>query len=55
MWAEKTSARALEFERGGMDEQRKKKAWVKKGSPYLLIKATPGYRRNALGVPNVTT
>ena len=22
-----------------MDEQRKKKAWVKKGNPYLLIKA----------------
>ena len=37
LWAEKTNAWALELERGGMDEQRKKKAWVKKGeslSPY---------------------
>ena len=39
LWAEKTSAWSLELKRGGMDEQRKKKAWENKGSPYLLIKA----------------
>ena len=31
LWAEKTNAWALGLERGGMDEQRKKKAWVKNG------------------------
>jgi len=38
-FAEKVKAWALELEREGMDEQRKNKAWVKKGNPYLFIKA----------------
>ena len=38
-FAEKVRAWALELEQGRMDEQRKKKAWVKKGNPYLFIKA----------------
>ena len=38
-FAEKVRAWALELERERMDEQRKKKAWVKKGNPYLFIKA----------------
>ena len=33
------NAWAMELERERMYRQRKKKAWVKKGSPYLLIKA----------------
>ena len=36
---EKANAWALELERTRMDEQRKKKAWVKKGNPYPFIKA----------------
>ena len=39
LWAEKTNAWALELEREGMDKQRERKAWVKKGSSYLLMKA----------------
>ena len=33
------SFRALELESARMDERRRKKAWVKKGNPYLFIKA----------------
>ena len=39
LWAEKMNTWALELELERMDEQRKKKVWVKKGSHYLLIKA----------------
>ena len=37
-FTEKVRAWALELEQEGMDEQREKKAWVKKGNPYLFIK-----------------
>ena len=41
---EKEKAWVLELERARMDEQRKKKAWVKKGNPYLFIKAVETMR-----------
>ena len=44
LWVEKTNAWVLGLERGGMDEQRKKKAWVKKGNPYPFIKAVETMR-----------
>ena len=47
LWAKKVNAWALELERERMEEQREKKAWVKKGSPYLLIKAA--------GIPRLPT
>ena len=37
-FAEKVRAWVLELERERMDEQRKKKAWVKEGNPYHFIK-----------------
>ena len=38
LWSERMNAWALGLEQRGM-VKRKEKAWVKKGSPYLLIKA----------------
>ena len=44
-WAKKANAWALELERERMDEQRKKKVWVKKRrNPYLFIKAVETMR-----------
>ena len=43
-FVEKVRAWALELERERMDEQRKKKVWVKKGNPYLFIKAVETMR-----------
>ena len=43
-FAEKVRAWVLELEQERMDEQRKKKAWVKKGNPYLFIKAVETVR-----------
>ena len=44
LWAERANALALELERERMDEQRNKKAWVKKGNHYLFIKAVETVR-----------
>ena len=43
-FTEKVRTWALELERARMDERRKKKAWVKKGNPYLFIKAVETVR-----------